>query len=295
MITARQRVLRQIFLMASALAFFVFIFAPIYWMAATSFMTEKEMLAIPPHFFPSEPTLRNYQTVLGIGDPEFLAFARNRAPAVFDIFPALKNSLIVAIVVAIINLLVGIPAAYAFARLTYRRALPVLTIYLATRMLPPIMLVVPMFLIMRNLGLIDTPFALVMAYCVFTLPFTVWLLQAYFKTIPAELEDSAFIDGASRWQIVRHVLLPLAVPGCTCAAILAFMASWSEFLFAVVFSKTAASKTLPVVAASFVDTASIQFDYVMTAGVITALPPFLLALLFQRWIVNGLSAGALKG
>ena len=135
-------------------------------------------------------------------------------------------------------------------------------VYLATRMVPPIMLVVPMFLIVRNLGLIDTPLALIAVYCVLTLPFSIWLLQSYFRTMPVELEEAAVIDGASRWQTVRMVLLPLS---------------------------------LPVVAASFVDTASIQFDYVMAAGVITALPPFLLALIFQRFIVSGLSSGAVKG
>jgi len=287
--------LRTSILMTGALCFFVFMFAPVYWMVATSVMTESEMLTVPPHFYPHEPTLRNYATVLGLGDAEYLAFARNRAPAVFDIFPALKNSLIIGIAVAVTNLLVAIPAAYAFARLNFRQALPVLMIYLATRMLPPIMLVVPMFLLVRNLGLVDTPLALIGAYCVFTIPFSVWLLQSYFKTMPVELEEAALIDGASRWETMRFVILPLAAPGLTCTAILAFMTSWSEFLFAIVFSKTTSSKTLPVVTASFVDTASIQFDYVMTAGVITALPPFLLALLFQRYIVGGLSAGAVKG
>ncbi len=121
------------------------------------------------------------------------------------------------------------------------------------------------------------------------------ILQSYFKAMPAELEDSALIDGCTRWQTVRYVLLPLARPGLTCVAILSFMGSWSEFLFGVVFSKTSASKTLTVVAASFSDSSSIQFDYVMTAGVLTALPPFILALFFQRYIISGLAAGAVKG
>ena len=140
-----------------------------------------------------------------------------------------------------------------------------------------------------------TPLALIAVYCALTLPFSIWLLQAYFRTMPVELEEAAVIDGASRWQTIRSILLPLSMPGLTCVAILAFMGSWSEFLFAVTFGKTIASRTLPVVAASFVDTSSIQFDYVMAAGVITALPPFLLALVFQRFIVGGLSSGAVKG
>lgn len=282
-------------LMLAGLAFFIFLFGPVYWMVVTSLMTESEMLAVPPHFVPREPTLRNYMTFLGQGDPDYLKIAYNRAPAVFDIAPALKNSLIIAIAVALLNLIIATPAAYAFARLNVRASLYVLMGYLAIRMIPPIMIVVPLFLIMRNLDLIDTKLSLVLVYCFFTLPFSIWILQSYFKAMPAELEDSALIDGCSRWQTVRYILLPLARPGLTCVAILSFMGCWSEFLFAVVFSKTPASKTLTVVAASFADTAAIQFDYVMTAGVLTALPPFVLALFFQRYIVGGLAAGAVKG
>ncbi|CAH1652173.1 carbohydrate ABC transporter permease [Chelatococcus asaccharovorans] len=295
MISRRTDILRTCGLMTAAALFFLFMFTPVYWMVATSLMTEAEMLAVPPHFIPEAPTLRNYATIFGIGDPEYIAFAQNRAPAVFDIFPAMINSLTVGLCVALANLLIASPAAYAFSRLNVRRSLPLLMVYLGSRMLPPIMLVVPMFLLMRNFGLIDTPLSLIAAYCILTVPFSIWLLQAYFKTMPVELEDSAVIDGATRWQTMRYVVLPLARPGLTCVAILAFMASWSEFLFAVVFTKTTASKTLPVVTASFVDTASIQFDYVMTAGVLTALPPFLLALIFQRYILGGLAAGAVKG
>ena len=282
-------------LMLAGLAFFIFLFGPVYWMVVTSLMTETEMLAVPPHFIPQEPTLRNYMTILGMGDPEYLKLAQNRAPAVFDIAPALWNSLVTAGSVALINLLVATPAAYAFARLNVRAGLPVLMGYLAIRMIPPIMIVVPLFLIMRNLDLIDTRLSLILVYCFFTVPFSIWILQSYFKAMPVELEDSALMDGCSRLQTVRYILLPLARPGLTCVVILAFMSSWSEFLFAVVFSKTAASKTITVVAASFADTAAIQFDYVMTAGVLTALPPFILALFFQRYIVGGLAAGAVKG
>jgi len=295
MMSPAMRALRTLMLMAFGALFFLFLFGPFYWMVATSMMTESEMLSVPPRLFPSSLNLTNYLTVLGIGDPQMLELARNRAPAVFEVRPALINSLIVGLCVAIANILIATPAAYSFSRLKFGYSLPLLMIYLATRMVPPIMLVVPMFLIVRNLGLIDTPLALVAVYLVLTLPFSIWLLQAYFRTMPVELEEAAVIDGASRWQTVRMVLLPLSVPGLTCVAILSFMGAWSEFLFAVTFGKTVASRTLPVVAAGFSDTSSIQFDFVMTAGVITALPPFLLALLFQRFIVGGLSAGAVKG
>lgn len=286
---------RVALLMVFAFLFFIFLFGPFYWMVATSMMTEQEMLSVPPRLLPSAITFNNYLAVLGIGDPTLVAEARNRAPAVFDVRQGLINSLTIGLCVAAANIAIATPAAYTFARLRFRAAMPLLMVYLVTRMVPPIMLVVPMFLIVRNLGLIDTPLALVATYCVMTLPFSIWLLQSYFRTLPVELEEAAIVDGATRWQTVRFVLLPLSAPGLTCVAILAFMGSWSEFLFAVTFGRTAASRTLPVVAASFVDTTSIQFDYVMTAGVITALPPFLLALVFQRFIVGGLSAGAVKG
>ena len=287
--------IRTALLMLAGLAFFIFLFGPVYWMIATSFMTESEMLTVPPHFIPHEPTIKNYMTIFGKGDPEYLNLAYNRAPAVFDIGPAMWNSMVTAISVAIINLFVATPAAYAIARLNVRASLPVLMSYLVIRMFPPIMIVVPLFLVMRNLELIDTRLSLVLVYCFFTIPFTIWILQSYFKAMPLELEDAALIDGCSRWQTVWYILLPLARPGLICIVILAFMSSWSEFLFAVVFTKTAASKTITVVAASFADTAAVQFDYVMTAGVLTALPPFILALFFQRYIVGGLASGAVKG
>jgi multiple sugar transport system permease protein len=287
--------LRKGILVLAAVPFFVFLFGPIYWMVATSFMTETDMLSVPPNFVPRDPTIRNYLTLLGIGDPEYLTFAANRAPSVFDIAPAMRNSLFVAGFVAILNLCIATPAAYAFARIRSRAGLPLLMTYLAVRMVPPIMIVVPLFLLIRNLGLIDTKISLIAVYCFFTVPFSIWILQSYFKAMPADLEDAALIDGCSRWQTVRLILLPLARPGLTCVAILSFMSAWSEFLFAVVFTKTQNSKTLTVVAASFADSAAIQFDYIMTAGVVTALPPFLLALFFQRYIVGGLSAGAVKG
>jgi multiple sugar transport system permease protein len=286
---------RTILLMLGGLAFFTFLFGPIYWMVVTSLMTETEMLAVPPHFIPHAPTLKNYMTIIGVGDPEMLAMANNRAPAVFDIAPAMRNSVLVAATVAILNLAIATPAAYAFARLNFRAGLPILMAYLAVRMIPPIMIVVPLFLMVRNAGLIDTRLSLIVVYCFFTVPFSIWILQSYFKAMPAELEDAALIDGCSRWQTIRLILLPLARPGLTCVAILSFMGAWSEFLFAVVFTKTQSSKTLPVIAASFADSAAIQFDYVMTAGVLTALPPFILALFFQRYIVGGLAAGAVKG
>jgi len=286
---------RSAMLLFFALLFGLFLFGPVYWMVVTSLMTEREMLSVPPRLFPAEPTLRNYMIILGIGDAEMLELARNRAPAVFEIRPAMVNSIAIGLCVAIANIAIATPAAYAFARFRFGYSLSLLMIYLATRMVPPVMLLVPMFLIVRTLGLVDTPGALIAAYCIFTVPFSIWILQSYFRSMPADLEDSALIDGCTRWQSVRYVLLPQVVPGLTCVAILAFMASWSEFLFAMVFGRTTASRTLPVVAASFVDSNSIQFDYVMTAGVVTALPPFILALVFQRYIVSGLSAGAVKG
>lgn len=287
--------LRNLILMAFGACFFVFLFGPFYWMVVTSLMTESEMLAVPPHFFPRELTFDNYLTMFGIGDPATLELARNKAPAVFDVRPALINSLIVGLSVAIANIAIATPAAYSFSRLKFNYSLPLLLTYLATRMVPPIMLVVPMFLIIRNLRLIDTPLSLVAVHVLLTLPFSIWLLQAYFRKLPVDLEEAAVIDGASRWQTIRMVLLPLSLPGLTCVGILSFMGSWSEFLFAVTFGRTIASRTLPVVTAGFSDTSSIQFDFIMTAGVITALPPFLLALVFQRFIVGGLSAGAVKG
>jgi multiple sugar transport system permease protein len=280
--------------MLAGAVFFVFLFGPVYWMVVTSLMTESEMLAVPPHLVPHEPTLRNYMTILGLGDPDHLQRAQNRAPAVFDIAPALWNSLVTAVSVAFVNLLVATPAAYAFARLNFRAGLPVLMGYLAIRMIPPIMIVVPLFLIMRTLDLIDTRVSLVLVYCFFTVPFSIWILQSYFKAMPVELEDAALIDGCSLTGIFFRIVLPLSKPAIVAATILGFIASWNNFIGPLIVMRSVERYTFPLALRSVQSPVDTEWGALMAGSVVAVLPLLVIFVFSSRRLIAGLTAGAVK-
>lgn len=281
--------------MSLAGVFLLYLLGPIYWMVATSLMPESEIFAVPPHAYPHEPTIQNYAALLGFGNEETTAYYNEQGMQIQQLLPSIYNSLKTSLLVSLATLLVSAPAAYSFARLRYRLSMTLLVSYMALRTVPGIVLVVPIFVILRNFGLIDTTLSLLLVYCTFTVPFSIWLLQAYFKTIPVELEEAAWVDGWGRISAALRVLLPLALPGLVAVFILAFMASWSEFLYAVTFTKTVNSQTVTVIASSFVGLENSRFDLVLAAGVLASLPPFLFALIVQRFIVVGFAAGALKG
>jgi multiple sugar transport system permease protein len=161
-------------------------------------------------------------------------------------------------------------------------------------MLPGIALIVPLYLTLKNLGLLDHLCALIVTYVTFTLPFTIWLLKNYFQTIPRSLEEAAFMDGCSWLQMLVKVLLPVAMPGLVSAAMFAFMTAWSDYLFAVILTSSTASKTLPVVVAGFATDVTTERTLMATSGVFAIIPPLALAFLFQRLIVQGLTSGAVK-
>ncbi len=290
-----RRIAKSAMLMSLAGVFLVYLLGPIYWMVATSLMPESEIFAIPPHAYPNEPTIQNYQALLGFGEEETRAYYNEQGMQIQHLVPSIINSMETALLVAIMTLLVSAPAAYSFARLRYRLSMALLISYMALRTVPGIVLVVPIFVVLRNLGLIDTTLSLILVYCTFTVPFSIWLLQAYFKTIPVELEEAAWVDGWGKFSAATRVLLPLALPGLVAVFILAFMASWSEFIYAVTFTKTVNSQTVTVISSSFVGLENSRFDLVLAAGVLASLPPFLFALVVQRFIVVGFAAGALKG
>jgi multiple sugar transport system permease protein len=208
--------------------------------------------------------------------------------------PGMVNSLVAATGTAALNLILGTLAGYSLARFRFRGHGSLLGIYLGSRMLPGIALIVPLYLTIKTLGLLDHLSALVVTYLSFTLPFTIWLLKNYFQTIPRSLEEAAFMDGCSWLQMLTKVLLPAAVPGLIAAGMFAFMTSWNDYLFAVILTSTTASKTLPVVVAGFVTDVTTERTLMATSGVLAVVPPLVLAFLFQRLIVQGLTSGAVK-
>jgi multiple sugar transport system permease protein len=300
----RRRWGRRAALWAASAAFLVYVLAPVAWMLSSSFQSEREIVSRPPHWIAREPTLANFAAIFAAEDRSVTYETRRAAdPAsggyipstASSLVPALGNSLIVACAVVMLNLLVGVPAAYAMAKIRFRGRQASLYAILATRVIPDIALVVPFFLLIRNLGLLDNLWSLIITYLAVTVPFSVFILISYFESLPDELDKAARVDGCSRTQTLTRVYLPLALPSIVAVMLFAFLASWNEFLLALMFTQTPKSQTLPIIVASFTSDFTISFSFINAAGVIAVIPPVILAIAFERYIVSGLTAGAVKG
>ena len=269
---------RRVALMTSA-AFLLLVWAvPVLLAVLTSFKNEKEVLAYPPSLF-FEPTLKNFSEVL-LGPT--------------NILPNLVSSVIVAVCTTVLTMLIAVPAAYAFARLKLPGRKPMSFYVLATQLVPPIGLIIPYFLIMNRIGWMDTYQGLVLIYLTFSLPFAIWLMISYFEDIPREMEEAALLDRASRLQAVWHVVLPQARGAIAVTVIFVFLNSWNEFLFAVVLGG-ATVKPVTVAMYNYINTEQTQWAQLSAAALVAMLPVIILGIVAQKHIVNGLSAGAIKG
>ena len=182
-----------------------------------------------------------------------------------------------------------------FARLQFRFQRGILLLFLSTYMLPPIAILISLYLTMVQLHLLDTKLGLILVYCSFITPFVLWIMSGYFRSIPRDLEDAARIDGCSRIGALFRVVLPLARPGLLATALFGFLLAWDEFLYALIFTSSLESKTIPVAIAEFTGRHAVDFGMMATGGVLASLPPLLIAFVFQRYIVGGLASGAVKG
>jgi multiple sugar transport system permease protein len=251
---------------------------PIFWITTASFKTERSLYARPPQWLLFSPVLENYRWVLG--NLPFVEY--------------LTNSLVIAIGTTIGSLVLGVLAGYGFARFRFPGSDAVRFLVLVTRMAPRIVLVVPYYLMMQRLGLLDTYTGLLIAYISFALPFSIWLLIGFFMDVPLEIEEAAMIDGCSRVGVLLRVVLPIVAPGLVVAAIFAFLVSWNEFLFALILSGVKA-KTLPVVIAGFNTDAGPLYGEMSAAAVMVMLPNIVMTVALQRFLVRGLTLGAVKG
>ncbi len=261
---------------------------PFLWLFVTSVSYQRNLLARPLAFVPPEVTLDNYRMVLGL-----VRFHAEGQAA--KILPSMLNSLVVAVVVTMLNLVVGTTAGYAYAR--YRFPLKGLSLFalLFTRMLPTVVLVPAFFLMFRALGLQNTLTGLVLAYCSFTLPFTIWIMKAYFETIPADLDKSALVDGCNRLQAYYRVVVPVSGPGLVAGGAFTFMLCWNEFVVAQVLNTRLGTTTLPPVIAGMNGQINIDYSVIAASGFLAALPAVLLVLVFQKYLVEGLTAGSVTG
>ena len=258
-------------------AFLVFLLFPLYWMVVTSIKPTGDFLAIPPIWFPAEPTTVHYTAAL---------FS-------YRGLQALINSLIIASATTVLSVVVGTLMGYSLARFNTGGQHLAFWV-LSQRFLPAIAVVLPIFLLYRTYGLYDTHAGLILIYTVFTLPLTVWTMYAYFRQLPKELDDAARVDGCTRFQALWDVDLPLAAPGIVAAGVFAFVFAWTEFFFALNLTSQHAF-TLPSIFRSFLGFQGAQYGESSALTVISLVPSIALGLLVQRHLVRGLTLGALQG
>ena len=258
-------------------AFLCFLFVPLYWMFVTSIKPSTDYLAVPPVWFPTEPTYLHY------------------VAALFDYrgLQGLINSLIISISATILSALFGTLMAYSLARFN-TGGMHLSFWVLSQRFLPPVAIILPIFLIYRSVGLHDTRFGLIIAYTVLTLPVSVWMMFAYFRGMPRSMEDAALVDGCTRWQAFWQVAVPLAAPGIVAAAVFAFIACWTEFFFALVLTSRNAF-TLPTVFRAFLGFQGAQYGEASALAIVSLVPSIALGVLAQRHLVRGLTLGAVRG
>ena len=262
---------------------------PYYWMFVTAFKTPKDYFAFPPVWLPSPWSLENFRViflkevvnVVGIGG------------IAVDIIPPLLNSIIVALGTTFIAVLVGSLTGFALSRFKFRGRENIAFWIFTIRMLPPIAIIIPYFIIMKTYGLIDTKLGLIITYLTFNLPLAVWLLMRYFEDIPDELEDAALVDGCSRLQAFRIILFPLAMPGIIATALFCIIFSWNEYLFAASLTSVAA-RTITTGLAEFVTVTGTNWGEMAAVATISLLPAFIFLAFVQRYIVMGLTFGAVK-
>jgi len=254
---------------------------PLYWLLVTALKGEGELYRATPSLFPHEPTLAAFSSVL----------------VTRRFFVLLENSIIVCGATVLIALAIGFAVTYPITRLKVSRRLRVgvLNWALSLRFLPPVAVVVPYFAIVRGLGLYDRPEALVLIYTIFNLPFSIWMLKGFLAEIPPEVEEAAFVDGASRWVAFTRVLLPLAAPGILASGVIIFSFAWSEFLFALILTASPQAQTFPVGVQGLVTQFEIIWNDMAAAGAIAIAVPLGLMVLARRYVLAGLTFGVIRG
>ena len=278
-----RRLVRRTPFLLLILIIFVYAVFPFYWALRSAFTPDGDLFSTPIEYFPSHPTLTNFREVLSSGD-----FQR-----------ALLNSTIVAGSVTLISLGFGALAGYALGRFRFRGRGPALYLMLSMTIFPQIAILGALYKLINDFHLYNSLGALILSYMIFTLPFTVWVLTSFVRALPKDLEEAAYIDGATPFQTFYKVILPLIAPGLVTTGLLAFIAAWNEFLYALSFTQTVDKHTVPVAIVTFTgksgSTFQIPWGQIMAATIVVTVPLIVLTLVLQRRILAGLTAGAVKG
>jgi ABC-type glycerol-3-phosphate transport system permease component len=252
---------------------------PFFWMLSTALKPSEEIFATPPGLIPLRPTLENFHRLFA--ETSFLGFFR--------------NSVVTAGATVLLTLAVSSLGAYGLTRFRFRGRETVAATILLTYMFAPIMIIIPFYILVKQLGIVNTRLALVLSYTTFCLPFCLWVLRAFFQSIPLELEEAALVDGADRRRAVWYVVLPLALPGLIAAAIFTFILAWNDFLFALVLVTSDDLKTLPIGVNDLFNATIVDWGMIMAAGVMITVPTILFFAAVQRYLVQGWGAGGVKG
>jgi multiple sugar transport system permease protein len=247
---------------------------PFLWMFMSSLKTQVDIISWPPKFF-FTPTMKNFNRVFG--EQNFALY--------------LKNSSIIAVSAVFVSLLIGLPAAYSIARFKQKR---LLMLILVARLMPGISFLMPWYIIFSRLRLMDSYTALILSHILIVMPVVVWIMSAYFETIPIELEASAMVDGATRQRAFMSIILPLSMPGVVTSITLSFIFSWNNFMFSQVLSMEK-TRTLPIAVYNFISYAEVDWGGVMAAAVAIVAPAIVLTMFFQKYVIKGLTVGAVKG
>ena len=254
-----------------------FALAPFVWMLLTSIKPNADLSQFPVRYLPSSTTFEHYRTLI-----QRTSFPVN-----------LLNSLIIAGGAVLLGLATSVPAAYSFSRFRFAGRRTLMTGFLVINMFPIVLLIIPLFVLMRTLGLIDTFLGVIIGHSTFSIPFSIWMLVSYFNAIPKDLDEAATIDGASRLQTIRLVVLPLVMPGIVTTAIYVFITSWNEYLFAMMLSGETV-RPVTVALQLFIGEFTVQWGILTAGGTIIALPVTILFLFVQKRLLGGLTAGAVK-
>ncbi len=258
---------------------------PLFWMLSSAIKPIEDLFVIPPQWIPEHPTLSNTNSVV-FGDYE--------RPSLFPKY--FGNSVIVTLGTTLLSLIVATLAAYALSRYPFRGSGGLMVSILSTQMFPQGMLLISLYLIFLRLKMLNTYPALILANTSFAIPFSVWMLKGFFDTVPREIEDAALVDGCTRFSTLTRIMLPIVMPGLIAAGIYTFLIAWDEYLFAATLTTTPEMRTLPPgIIQSFVGQFYLNWPNVMAASVLVTIPVTILFIFFQKYLVQGLTAGAVKG
>jgi len=273
------KIVKRILLYLGVVTLVLFCLFPFLWMISSSFKTTFELYGAPPTYYPHKFTLASYIELF-----KGTFFAR-----------WFINTCIVAVGTTLLCILVASVAAYSLTRYKYPGRASFANFILVVYMFPPILLAIPLYLLVINWHIANTRWALILTYIANALPYSLWLLRAFFQTIPIELEDAAMIDGASRWRVIRSIVMPLALPGVIATSVFAIITSWNEYLFAMLFISSEVKKTIPVGLTGFITAHEDRWDLIFSGSVMASIPVLIFFIYIQKFLIEAWGAGGVKG